>query len=702
MATRQESTSKQMGTEKSSTVLESTINNTSRYQHWFLGRDDDNIAWLACDKKEASTNVLGAAVLEELDNILGELEQALPKALIIYSRKKKGFIAGADINEFLNLGGQKEATEIIQRGQRIFNRIETLKCPTIALIHGFCLGGGMELALACRYRIADDDAGTKLGLPEVKLGIHPGFGGTVRLPPLIGAPAAMDMMLSGRALSARAAKKIGVIDYAVPSRQLHFAAKEVALNPPKVNKACGWKAWTNNRLVRPLLATYLEKQVAKKASKEHYPAPYAMIDIWKNYFDDRQRMLAEEAASVSRLVLGSTAQSLIRVFFLQEAVKSLGGVENYAPQNVHVIGGGVMGGDIAAWCALRGLTVTIQDKNRESLARVMKRANGLFKKKLKQPRLVQAALDRLMPDIEGNGIAKADVVVEAIFENVEAKQTLFKELEPRMRKDALLATNTSSIPLQILSEALANPTRLVGLHFFNPVAQMQLIEIVSSEITDKNIAQRAATFARKIDRLPVPVTSTHGFLVNRVLMPYLMEAVILESEGVPANIIDKAALKFGMPMGPIHLADTVGLDICLSVAKNLSEQFGGDIPKRLTNLVDAGQLGVKTGKGFYEYKKGKPQKTATESTNAPADLTDRLLFRLLNECVSCLHEKVVADADLLDTGVIFGTGFAPFRGGPVNYIKNNGVAKMKAKQIALHEKYGDRFNISPGWDALDR
>lgn len=700
MATNKESMQEQIARDQQSMAKEpATI--TAQYKHWLLERDDDNIAWLGCDKDNATTNVLGAEVLEELDNVLGGLEQQLPRALVIYSEKEKGFIAGADINEFLNLKNSAEATAIIQRGQRIFDRIETLRCPTIALIHGFCLGGGMELALACRYRIADDDVGTKLGLPEVKLGIHPGFGGTVRLPALIGAPAAMGMMLSGRVLSARAAKKIGVIDYAVPSRQLRFTAREVALNPPKVKKATGWKGWTNNKMVRPLLATYLAKQVAKKAARNHYPAPYAMIDLWKNHFDDRPRMLAEEAASVSHLVLGDTAQSLIRVFFLQEAVKSLGRVENYEPKKVHVIGGGVMGGDIAAWCALRGLTVTIQDKNRESLARVMKRANGLFKKKLKQPRLVQAALDRLMPDMEGYGIAKADVIVEAIFENVEAKQTLYKELEPRMRKDALLATNTSSIPLQILSEVLKEPSRLVGLHFFNPVAQMQLVEIVSSEQTDKHVAHLAAAFARKIDRLPVPVTSTHGFLVNRVLMPYLMEAVILESEGVPVEIIDKAALQFGMPMGPIHLADTVGLDICLSVAQNLSEQFGGDIPKRLTDLVNAGQLGVKTAKGFYEYKKGKPQKVSNNAAHAPVDLTDRLMFRLLNECVNCLHENVVTDADLLDTGVIFGTGFAPFKGGPINFIKKTGVTKMKEKQMALNEKYGERFHVGPGWDELD-
>ena len=303
-----------------------------------------------------------------------------------------------------------------------------------------------------------------------------------------------------------------------------------------------------------------------------------------------------------------------------------------------------------------------------------------------------------MPDIDGTGIAQADVIIEAIFENVEAKQNLFKDLEEKARPDALLATNTSSIPLQEIGQVLKDPSRLVGLHFFNPVAMMQLVEIVSSDETNEKVIQQAAAFTRKIDRLPVPVKSTPGFLVNRVLMPYLMEAVVMESEGVPAKVIDKAALQFGMPMGPIHLADTVGLDICLSVAEILSKHLGGEVPQRLRDLVSAGNLGVKSGKGFYQYENGKPVKS-DEGAGQPVtdEITNRLMFRLFNECVACLREGVVEDEDLLDTGVIFGTGFAPFRGGPMNYINREGLGDMRSTLNQLNTKYGERFKSDDGW-----
>lgn len=680
---------------------DSQVTPTSSYQHWRWSSDGHGIVWLIIDKAGASTNVLSESVLVELESVLSEIAATSPKGMVITSGKANGFIAGADVKEFTTLKDEAAATALIQRGQRVFDQLEGLPFPTVALINGFCLGGGYELALACRYRVADSDAKTKIGLPEVKLGIHPGFGGTVRLPPLVGAPAAMDIMLSGRTLSARSAKKMGAVDWAVPARQLKDAAVEIIKKSPPPTRAKGWKAWTNNLFVRPFLANYLKKQVAGKAPAEHYPAPYAIIDLWNQYFSSPKQMMREEAASVARLVMGDTAQSLIRVFFLQERVKSLGKVDGYEPKRVHVIGGGVMGGDIAAWCALRGMTVTLQDRNHETLAKVIKRAYGLYSKKLKDPLLVKAAMDRLMPDIDGTGIARADVIIEAIFENVEAKQNLFKDVEAKARPDALLATNTSSIPLQEISKALQNPSRLVGLHFFNPVAMMQLVEIVSSPQTDEKVIQKASAFARKIDRLPVPVTSTPGFLVNRVLMPYLMEAVVLESEGVPARAIDKAALKFGMPMGPIHLADTVGLDICLSVAEILSKHLGGEVPQRLRDLVAAGNLGVKSGKGFYQYENGKPVKNDGEvSGPVSEDVADRLMFRLFNECVACLREAVVADEDLLDTGVIFGTGFAPFRGGPMNYLNKNGVVQMAETLEKLHERYGERFKADAGWSAL--
>ena len=674
---------------------------TQTYQHWRMERDDDNIAWLYFSRNDSSANTLSSEALTELDNLLTDLSKQIPKGVVILSGKKSGFIAGADVKEFSSMKTIEDAAEFVRHGQAVFDRLENMDCPTVALISGYCLGGGLELALACRYRIAEDDPKTKLGLPEVLLGIHPGFGGTVRLPPLIGAPAAMNLMLTGRAISARAAKRTGLVDYAVPQRHLLEAARRTLLKPPAPHKPKRWQALSNHRLVRPWLARVFRKKVAAKASQDHYPAPYAIIDLWQKYADTPGRMLREERASEARLVTDETAQNLIRVFFLQERMKTLGDKSLIDPKHIHVIGGGVMGGDIAIWCALRGFNVTIQDHKHETIASVLKRAQRLYKKKLKLPRLITAAMDRLIPDVTGSiGLARADVIIEAIFEDIDAKQALFKEIESIIKPDALLATNTSSIPIEDLASVLNKPERLVGLHFFNPVAKMQLVEIVHGPNTDKQIIGKASAFTRHIDRLPVPVKSTPGFLVNRILMPYLMEAVILESEGVPASTIDKVALKYGMPMGPIELADTVGLDICLHVAENLAEAYQVEVPERLRQLVNAGNLGRKSGNGFYRYNKknGKKQQNKSTATNVSDDeISNRMILRMLNEAVACLREHVVEDDDLLDAGVIFGTGFAPFRGGPMNYIEKENKSVLNEKLSALSEKYGDRFSPDAGW-----
>ncbi len=673
--------------------------NDSASIHWRLDTDADGIAWLHFDKADGSTNVLSSATLGELDTQLTALAAQQPRGLVILSDKANGFIAGADVKEFTALTDSASAMALIERGQAVINRIAKLPFPTLALIHGFCLGGGLELALACRYRIAEDES--RLGLPEVRLGIHPGFGGSVRLPPLVGAPAAMDLMLSGRTLRARAAAKLGLVDYAVPQRHLLRAARRMILDAPAPKRATGWKAWTNHQWVRPLLAPLFKQQVGKRARADHYPAPYALIELWRKYGDQPGRMLPEEARSVAKLIVTPTAQNLVRVFLLQDRLKSLGRANDFKPRHVHVIGAGVMGGDIAAWCALRGLQVTLQDQTPERVAPAIKRAYALFQQQLKLPRLINAAMDRLVPDCHGRGVCSADVVIEAIYENRAAKQALYSVLEPQLKPGALLATNTSSIPLQELCTTLQQPSRLVGLHFFNPVAKMQLIEVVSSPDTDPQQALRAAAFARCIDRLPLPVTSTPGFLVNRILMPYLLEAVNLEAEGVPANLIDKAALDFGMPMGPILLADTVGLDICLSVADILAQGQDDLVPARLRERVLAGRLGKKSGQGFYRYTNGKP--VPMHSPSRPyvsPDLSDRLMLRLLNEAVACLREGVVSDADLLDAGVIFGTGFAPFRGGPLQYIRSSGPALLLARLRVLEQRYGSRFAPDAGWTAL--
>jgi len=669
--------------------------------HFKLVTDSDNIAWLSFDKAESGTNVLNAEVFDQLEQQLQTLASGEPRGLVILSGKKNGFIAGADIKAFTEVKNADQARLFLQRGQDVFNQLEALPFPTVAMIHGFCLGGGTELALACRYRVTRDDTGTRMGLLEVKLGIHPGWGGSARMVPLIGGLKAMDLILSGRSIDGRSAKRMGLIDLVVPERHLRAAARKLVMEAPAPSRAGGLDRLSNNALVRPLLARVFGKQVAKRVARKHYPSPYAMIDIWRRHATDRRRMLEAEVESLTRLITGSTAQNLVRVFFLQEQLKALGKDKDYQPRHVHVIGAGTMGGDIAAWCALRGFNVSLQDQAPERIAPAMQRAHALFKRKLKRPNKITDAMDRLMPDHKGIGVEQADIIIEAIFEDAEVKRSLYKDIEPRMKADAILASNTSSIPLEELCDVLEKPERLVGLHFFNPVAMMQLVEVVKSTSTSSEVAARAMTFTRQIDRLPLPVTSTPGFLVNRILMPYLMEAVLLEAEGVPAEVIDKAATDFGMPMGPVQLSDTVGLDICLHVAEILAGHFNESVPERLSKLVAEGHLGRKSGRGFYHYKKGKPvkQKTAAGNWNMQ-EITNRLVFRLLNESVSCVREHVVENEDLLDAGMIFGTGFAPFRGGPMHYIDAMGATAINEQLQQLESLRGERFMPDRGWDSI--
>ena len=663
--------------------------------------DADNVAWLHFDKRGTSTNVLSAPVLEAFYEALLDLVERAPRGLVLLSDKPNGFIAGADVREFARLENHDQALAAIQRGQEVFDRLAALPFPTVALIHGFCLGGGLEMALACRYRIARDDPATRLGLPEVRLGIHPGFGGTVRLTPMIGALHAMELMLSGRSVDGRTARRMGFVDFALPERHLKDAARNLILDPPFTHRATRLQQLSNHAWVRPTLARLFRRQVAKKARPDHYPAPYALIDVWQDHGDQARGMMHAEAESVADLIVGPTAQNLIRAFLLQENLKSLGRDIDYKPQRLHVVGAGMMGGDIAAWCALRGMQVTLSDQSPERIAPAVGRAAALFKKRLKRPRAVQEAMDRLMPDHRGRGVEHADVVIEAIFEDADAKRELYRQLEPRMQADALLATNTSSIPLQELRTALDRPARLVGLHFFNPVAKMQLVEVVSDDQTDSDCVTRAIGFTRRIDRLPLPVTSTPGFLVNRILMPYLLEAVELETEGVPVEEIDRQALEFGMPMGPVELADTVGLDICLHVADILSAHFDTHVPQRLRELVRQGHLGRKTGRGFYHYKKGKPaKKKAAHGTQGDRDIIDRMMLRMLNEVVACLREGVVGDADRLDGGMIYGTGFAPFRGGPLHYIRTVGEDTLYHRLQQFEQRLGPRFSPDTGWDKV--
>ena len=667
-------------------------------KHWNLETDNNNIAWLTLDQVGSGTNVLSSEVMQELHLRLNELAANKPLALIIKSAKKSGFIAGADISMFETFNSSEEAFEMVRNGQGIMDQVENLPFPTVAQINGFALGGGLELTLACDYRVMTDNVKAVLGFPEVKLGLCPGFGGTVRSIQLVGVTAAMDMMLTGRNIRPKAAKRMGLVTQIVPARHLDKAAEMLALKPP-VKKTRPFKFKAMDSLpARKLLATVLRKQVAKKAKKAHYPAPYRMIDLWEEFGGDPQTMYKEEARAISELMMTDTSRSLVRVFGLQNMLKA-GGKSKHHFDHIHVIGAGVMGGDIAAWCAYRGMTVSLQDREYKYIAPALERAQKLFLKKTRSAEKASLVMDRIIPDVNGDCVGQADVVIEAIYENPEAKRALYASLEPKMKEGAVLATNTSSIKLEDISHELSDPNRLIGLHFFNPVALMPLVEVIGTDTTNKIDLEKGMAFTRKIDRLPLACKSSPGFVVNRVLTPYMNEAFFIANEGVPLIEIDKAATNFGMPMGPIELADTVGLDVAGHVGKILADAYGIEMPAGLEEMLEKKHLGKKTGQGFYKYdSKGKPQKPKAENYTAPADITERMVYQYLNEAVAVLRDKVVTDPEALDAGMIFGTGFAPFRGGPIHYIRSIGAENIVAKLKEFENKYGARFKPDAGWD----
>jgi 3-hydroxyacyl-CoA dehydrogenase/enoyl-CoA hydratase/3-hydroxybutyryl-CoA epimerase len=671
-----------------------------RLIHWQAERRPDGVLLLTLNRAEQTVNALGQAVLDELDAMLERIELEPPKGIVVRSGKQAGFVPGADIKEFQGFDAKGTVFDAIRRGQKVFQRLARLPCPSVAAIHGHCMGGGTELALACRYRVASNDESTRIGLPEVKLGIYPAWGGSVRLPRLVGAPAAMDLMLTGRTLSANAAKAMGLVDRVVEAPMLLEAALGLlqrGVQRPFKQRFLAWA--TNTWLARQVLAPQMRKQVARKARRDHYPAPHALIDTWARTGGQRvEPALLAEAKSVTKLAGTPAARNLIRVFFLMERLKGLGGKE-HGIRHVHVVGAGVMGGDIAAWCALRGFDVTLQDRELQYVQPALDRAAKLFAKKVKDEGKRAATQARLVADVEGAGVARADLIIEAIFENGEAKRALYAKLEESMKPEALLVSNTSSIALTELRQGLKRQSQFAGLHYFNPVALMPLVEIVRHDFVDPEVERRLAAFCRAIDKLPVPVAGTPGFLVNRILAPYMQEAILCFNEGIPGAVIDKAALAFGMPMGPIELVDTVGLDVAASVGKIMAEFHGQPLPAAFN--VEPGKRGKKDGQGLYKWEEGKAVKPPVPAGyQAPEDLEDRLVLALLNEAVSCLHDGVVADADLLDAGVIFGTGFAPFRGGPIEHIRTVGAAALKARLETLAGRYGSRFAPRPGWDRL--
>lgn len=671
-------------------------------KHWRRTTGPDGIARLVLDKADSSSNVLSREVVAELDEALHALTSGETPltGLIFESAKANGFILGADVGEFDQLDSAEQGAALAARGQDLLNRIEALGIPTVACIDGYALGGGLELALACDYRIVAEGYERTLGLPEIQLGIHPGFGGTVRSVRLLGAPRALDLMLTGRMLSPPEARAIGLIDRCVPAARLHEAAVQMIMQRPAPRRAPRFFDVFGLRFSRKLLAHNIRARVARRFAPEHYPAPYALIDLWVRHGAHEPEAYRAESESIGRLLLTRTCKNLVRVFLLRERLRKL--APKSAPlQHVHVVGAGVMGGDIAAWCALRGLTVSLQDQAEEYVRPALERAGKLFARRLKAPGAAAGAAERLHADVAAAEAGAADLLIEAIVERLDAKQSLLRGLEFKLKDDALVATNTSSLRLEDIAAALERPERFVGLHFFNPVARLPLVEVIRGERTDAATMERALAFVVQIGKLPLPCRSAPGFVVNRILTPYLLEALLAHEDGYDFETIDDAATRFGMPVGPIELADRVGLDVALHVARILREVSGVEPPASLQRLVEQGRLGAKSGRGFYAYQRGRPRKKKRGYRKAGADLTDRLILPMLNQAVECYADGVVEDLDLLDAGVVFGTGFAPFTGGPINYARQRGVADVLARLRRFAAELGPRFEPHAAWRAVD-
>ncbi len=643
--------------------------------NWRFELDFEGLGWFTIDTPKSSVNTLSREAIAELETFVLRFEDLVAtgelKGVVLLSGKESGFIAGADIAEFDAMSDFSVLPGALQRTHAVLARIEALKVPVVAGIHGFCLGGGLELALACHYRVAVNKESTRIGFPEVNLGIFPGFGGTGRSIRQAGPVDAMQIMLTGRMLKAGAARGMGLVDKLVRHRDnLRWEARKAILQHRKSKPA----AWTRRIMgigpLRSYVAGKMREAAEKKARPEHYPAPFALIDLFEKHGNNWRAMIKGEIDRFVPLLASPTATNLRRVFFLSESLKKQGlrGAAKPVFRRVHVIGAGVMGGDIAAWCAMRGMAVTLQDLDMERIKPALDRAKSLFKRRLRKPIEVSAAMTRLEADPAGKGIARADVIIEAVVENLEIKHKIFIDVEARAKPDAILASNTSSIELERIAEGLRAPARLIGLHFFNPVAQLPLVEVIRSSFNSDAEIARGASFALAIGKSPVVVKSARGFLVNRVLMPYMLGAVERVENGQSKELLDAAAVAFGMPMGPIELMDTVGLDIGQSVAKEL----GNAVPENsgFARLLAAKKLGRKTGEGFYKWQDGKAVKGETPPHADLAGLGRELVRPLVDTAEIVVSEGVVASADLADIGVILGTGFAPFLGGPLKARKD--------------------------------
>lgn len=688
--------------------------------------DGDGVAWLVFDRPASKVNLLDSAVMARIDALLAEIEEAARmnrvKAVVIRSGKSGTFIAGADVGEIAAVTDAQVAEAGSRTGQQVFRRIERLPVPTIVAIDGICLGGGVELALACTYRIASDRPETRLGLPEVRLGIIPGWGGTTRLPRLVGLRAAVELIVSGKTVSARRAGRIGLVDEVVPPAILEDRARRFAWERidrgrrrGRRRKGIGARLLEDTAPGRRLLLSQARKRVVAE-TKGHYPAPLAALDVLGRTLSlPLDEAFALEAETVGRLAVSDVSKNLIHVFFLMEAAKKAAPSAEPRPvDRVAVLGAGVMGGGIAQLLAYRGLPVRLKDIRPAAIGLGLRHARSVFDRAVRRHRIdrrdAERGMRRIAPTLDYSGFGSADVVIEAVVERLDVKRQVLREAESHAGPDAVLASNTSALSITEMGNALERPERLCGMHFFNPVHRMPLVEIVRGAATSDEAVATVFALSRRLDKTPIIVEDGPGFLVNRLLAPYLNEAGWLLAEGARIEEVDRALVDFGMPMGPFRLLDEVGLDVSRHVGAILYDAFGDRMlpATPLVQLAETSRLGRKGGRGFYIFedgKEGEPDDSiyadlgdavAPQRRSIPADsIRDRCLLVMINEAARALEDGIVADPDALDLAMITGTGFPPFRGGLLRYADTLGTRSILARLEALEIDHGVRFQPAP-------